>query len=130
MAEERKEERRKERRDAHQVEEQGEQGEGRGSMYDEGGANHVADASNYVTQPTSYEIPEHMQVRGEMPDNRFTEEVLKGSEEDFGDGEESHPLENQPVMGVGPDDELPDTTGRAANRRQKNERYGRRKDRQ
>ena len=112
MAEENREQR-QERSAPKTQEEQG------GGMYEEA-ASHVSDAKNYVVQPTSYEIPAHMQVRGEMPDYRFTEEVLKGSDEDFGDGDEAHPDENQPVMGISEDDdELPDTTGRAANRRLK-----------
>lgn len=72
------------------------------------------DAALTCTQPTSYRLPASMMVRGDMPDNRFTEEVVKGSDEDTGGGWDTHPEENQPVPGIGPDDELPDTTGRAA----------------
>ena len=54
-----------------------------------------------------------------MPDDRFTEEVVKGSDEDSGSGWDSHPEENQPVKGISEGDELPDTTGRAALRSQK-----------
>lgn len=82
----------------------------------------VRDAALTVTQPTSYRLPVSMQVRGDMPDNRFTEEVVKGSDEDTGGGWETHPEENQPVPGIGPDDELPDTTGRAALRAEKRNR--------
>src|SRR5215212_10183111 len=76
----------------------------------------VRDASHYVVQPTSYVLPEHMAVRGEVPAGRFTEEVLKGGDEDLGGGEEAHPEENQPARGIAPGDEVPDTTGRAANK--------------
>lgn len=73
------------------------------------------DASQYVVQPTSYVLPVQAQAKGGVPEGRFTEEVLKGSDEDFGGGEEAHPEENQAVPGIGPNDEVPDTTGRAAN---------------
>lgn len=73
------------------------------------------DASNYVVQPTSYVLPAQVQAKGGVPEGRFTEEVLKGSDEDFGGGEEAHPEENQAVPGIAEGDEVPDTTGRAAN---------------
>jgi hypothetical protein len=116
MAEENREQQREERntRSSEAVEEQG------GGM--EFTNPVVRDAANTVTQPTSYRLPVHMQVRGEMPGDRFTEEVVKGSDEDTGEGWETHPEENQPVPGIGPDDELPDTTGRAALREQKRDR--------
>lgn len=81
----------------------------------------VRDAAHYVVQPTSYKLPSHMQVRGEMPDGRFTEEVLRGGDEEDSSTSswDAHPEENQPVPGIGPDDELPDTTGRAALRAEK-----------
>ena len=76
----------------------------------------VRDADQYVLQPTSYRLPSHMAVRGELPEGRFMEEVLKGSEDEDGSTPswEAHPKHNQPVPGIGEGDELPDTTGRAA----------------
>lgn len=79
----------------------------------------VVDAANTVTQPTSYKLAPGQQSLGGVPDNRFTEEVVKGSDEDSGSGWESHPEENQPLKGIAEGDELPDTTGRAALRAQK-----------
>lgn len=55
------------------------------------------DAANYVLQPTSAEIPAAM---GNVPDGRFLEEVLKGSDEAKGDAVDAHPAENQPEYGV------------------------------
>ena len=106
------EENKTERQNARQVEEQGER---------EVQAAPMPDAAAYKLQPTSYVVP---QVRsGEVPADRFQEEVLAGSDEDTGEGEDAHPLENQPVYGVSADDdELPDTTGRAALRSQKKNR--------
>lgn len=73
------------------------------------------DAAQYVVQPTSYVLPVQAQAKGGVPEMRFSEEVLKGSDEDFGGGQPSHPEENQPVPGIAEGDEVPDTTGRAAN---------------
>ena len=52
----------------------------------------LADAKHYVLQPTSAELPEALQ---NAPKDRFQEEVLKGSDEDSGDGVEAHPEENR-----------------------------------
>jgi hypothetical protein len=72
-----------------------------------------------VTQPTSYKLSPGQESIGGVPDNRFTEEVVKGSDEDSGSGWDTHPEENQPVKGIAAGDDLPDTTGRAALRSQK-----------
>ena len=77
------------------------------------------DAAHTVTQPTSYKLTAAQQTIGTVPDDRFTEEVVKGSDEDSGSGWDSHPEENQPVKGISEGDELPDTTGRAALKSQK-----------
>ena len=87
------------------------------SMYT--GPANVVDAANTVTQPTSYKLSPGQQALGGVPDNRFTEEVVKGSDEDNGSGWDTHPEENQPVKGIAEGDELPDTTGRAALRSEK-----------
>lgn len=58
----------------------------------------MPDASHYVLQPTSQKL--NVDVLGDMPKDRFQEEVLKGSEEDKGGGVDAHPLENQPAYGV------------------------------
>lgn len=56
------------------------------------------DAAAYVLQPTSATIPEAM---GNVPDGRFLEEVLRGSEEEnSGASFDAHPEENQPAYGV------------------------------
>ena len=108
------------------AEENREERQGKGAQSEEQGEREVQaapmpDAAAYKLQPTSYVVP---QVRsGEVPADRFQEEVLAGSDEDTGEGEDAHPLENQPVYGISADDdELPDTTGRAALRSQKKNR--------
>jgi hypothetical protein len=55
------------------------------------------DAANYVLQPTSYPIPEPM---GDVPEGRFQEEVLKGSDDEKSGAVDAHPAENQPRYGV------------------------------
>lgn len=67
-------------------------------------------AAAYVLQETSAVLPAFM--GNKVPADRFQEEALRGSDEDDGGGVDAHPEENQPPMGIGPDDELPDTTGR------------------
>jgi hypothetical protein len=61
------------------------------------------DAAFYVLQPTSQPIPEHM---GDVPEGRFQEEVLKGSEEEDSStySNDAHPAENQPRYGVRAED--------------------------
>lgn len=74
-----------------------------------------ADASNYVIQPTAHELLPHV---GNPPKDRFVEEVHKESDERVGKAlGEAHPEENRAPLGIGPDDELPDTTGRGAHNR-------------
>lgn len=73
----------------------------------------VRDAAQYKLQPTRHELPGFL---GNPPEDRFQEEVLKDSDEDTGDGYEAHPEENRAPLGIGPDDELPDTTGRGVHR--------------
>lgn len=58
----------------------------------------MPDASHYVLQPTSEKL--NVDVLGDMPKDRFQEEVLKGSDADSGSGVDAHPLENQPAYGV------------------------------
>ena len=94
------------------------QEEKKSNMYEDS-VSPVRDAAKMVTQPTSYKLAPGQQALGGVPDNRFTEEVVKGSDEDSGAGWDSHPEENQPVKGIDEGDELPDTTGRAALRSQK-----------
>lgn len=57
----------------------------------------VADAKNYVLQPTSADIPEAMATMGKVPKDRFQEQVLKGSDEVKSGAEDAHPEENQPA---------------------------------
>lgn len=78
------------------------------------------DASFYVVQPTEYPIPDRLAVQGDMPEGRFTEEVLKGSDEENSgtSSEEAHPPENRPVYGV-TEEGQPDTTGRMSHLRGK-----------
>ena len=99
-------------------EESKEEAQSESNMYDAGSAV-VRDAAATVTQPTSYKLAPGQESIGGVPDNRFTEEVVKGSDEDSGSGWDTHPEENQPVKGISEGDELPDTTGRAALRSQK-----------
>jgi hypothetical protein len=94
------------------------QNEQKSNMYEDS-VSPVRDAALTVTQPTSYKLSAGQMALGGVPDNRFTEEVVKGSDEDSGSGWETHPEENQPIKGIAEGDELPDTTGRAALRDQK-----------
>lgn len=55
------------------------------------------DAANYVLQETSAEIPAYM---GNVPEGRFLEEALKGSDEAKSGAVDAHPEENQPEYGV------------------------------
>lgn len=64
------------------------------------------DAAHYALQPTSEELRPEM---GEVPKDRFQEEVLKGNAS--GDAVDAHPVENQPPYGVTKEGQ-PDTTGR------------------
>jgi hypothetical protein len=50
------------------------------------------DASAYVLQPVR-----GIEDMGTIPEDRFMEQVLKGSDEDRGDGVEAHPNENRPA---------------------------------
>jgi hypothetical protein len=78
---------------------------------------HDPDASNYVLQPTAHELPAFF---GNPPPGRFMEEVHKGSDELVGkksDQREAHPEENRAALGIGPDDKVPDTSGRGAHNR-------------
>src|SRR5215204_1242201 len=76
---------------------------------------HDPDASNYLIQPTAHELDPRV---GEVPPERFQEEVHKESDEIVGsENHEAHPEENRGPLGIGPDDELPDTTGRGVHRR-------------
>jgi hypothetical protein len=59
------------------------------------------DAANYVLQPTSHPIPDSM---GDVPEGRFQEEVLKGSDEEKSGAVDAHPAENQPRYGVTAED--------------------------
>ena len=79
------------------------------------------DAAHYVLQPTSYRLPERVMTLGDMPDDRFMEEVYAGGDEEEADtfSVDAHPAENQPVKGIAEGDELPDTTGSAALRAEK-----------
>jgi len=62
------------------------------------------DAANYVLQPTSQ--PLNIEVVGDLPEGRFMEEVLKGSDEEDSSTPswEAHPPENQPAYGVKAED--------------------------
>lgn len=76
---------------------------------------HDPDASNYLLQPTAHELSPFV---GDPPADRFMEEVHKDSDEVVGsDQREAHPEENRPAVGIGPEDPVPDTTGRAAHNR-------------
>jgi hypothetical protein len=78
---------------------------------------HDPDASNYVLQPTAHELLPHV---GNPPAGRFLEEVHKESDEVVAkksDLKEAHPEENRAPLGIGPDDEVPDTSGRAVHNR-------------
>lgn len=70
------------------------------------------DAAAYVLQPTSQKLT--VDVVGEIPPNRFQEEVLKGSDEEDSStpSTDAHPVENQPAYGVTQEGGQPDTTGR------------------
>lgn len=83
------------------------------------GPTHVGDGAAYVLQSTSYKLRGDANVVGDVPEERFMEEVLRDSDEAKNPIRDAHPKENQPVPGIGPDDELPDTTGRAALAREK-----------
>lgn len=79
------------------------------------GATYNPDGAAYVLQETSYKLNPGARVVGEVPKERFMEEVLRDSDEAVEPIRDAHPEENRPMPGIGPDDELPDTTGRAAN---------------
>lgn len=64
----------------------------------EGGFAPVADAKHYVLQPTSADLPEAF--GNNVPKERFQEQVLKSSDEAKSGAVDSHPVENQPPMGV------------------------------
>lgn len=53
------------------------------------------DAAHYVLQPTSEKL--NVDVVGDMPKDRFQEEVLKGSDEAKSGAVDAHPPENQPA---------------------------------
>lgn len=67
----------------------------------EGTGASLPDVKHYVNQPTSARIPA---VMGNVPEGRFQEQVVKGSDEAKADAVDAHPVENQPAMGV-PDKE-------------------------
>lgn len=73
----------------------------------------IPDASAYVLQPTSYDLPERMKTMGDVPEGRFMEEVVRGSDEENSSTPswDAHPKENQPALGV-TEDGQPDTSGR------------------
>jgi hypothetical protein len=60
------------------------------------------DAASYVLQPTSHPIPDSM---GDVPEGRFQEEVLKGSDDAKSEAVDAHPAENQPRYGVRAEDD-------------------------
>jgi hypothetical protein len=53
------------------------------------------DAAQYALQPTSEKL--NVDVVGDMPKDRFREEVLKGSDEAKSGAVDAHPPENQPA---------------------------------
>lgn len=65
------------------------------------------DAKNYVVRPTSEEVSPAL---GEVPKGRFSEQVAKS--EEGASGEESHPEENQPALGVDPQQSSSSTSGK------------------
>lgn len=67
------------------------------------------DAKNYVVRPTSEEVSPAL---GEVPQGRFSEQVAKSEEGAGSAGEESHPEENQPALGVDPQQSSSSTSGK------------------